>query len=344
MREDIKMRAPFERYRQYIQKEYKRLPEGYYISVVLMRKTESETIFRTEGSAEELTKEIVSAGVAHQKPMTRIMMSKRKQVAVERRTGRELLRKHDLLGKINDKRTNKEKPCMLNTNAPCEQCIDCYLYGFGAGGEGAHKSRVMTDDAYSLDSASQIADKRTFNALYENGTMRHPYTNEASRSIQEDKYIRPQAHFLDIETLKDITLTEFLYVIGNIMRSTRYGALSSRLGRMKNTIVAIALSDCELFSTLELTQAVYDHLFEKYKLKEEDEDELPFPLKDADVFDAILKVIDELQANLFSRKPIWITGEDLKQELRSVQEMFVNEEPIVEALRAQTEAYKKPEE
>jgi CRISPR-associated protein Csc2 len=328
--------AAFEMYTDYLQKRYEKLPRGFYISLILVRKTESETIFRTEGSGEDLVKETVSAGIEHTRRIQRVMMSKRKQVAVERRTGREFLRRSDLLLKAKN-----GKDCLLNTNAPCEQCIDCRLYGFAVGSGGAHRSRVISDDAYSIDSVPQIADKRTFNAIYENGTMRHPDGGAASRSIQRDEYIRPQTHFLDIETLKDVTLTELHYVLGNIMRSTRYGAISSRLGRVSNSVIALAFSDCELFSTLELTQAVYDHLAREQELSasEEDEDELSFPLLDEKVKSAVLASIDRLQGKLFSRTPVWLTGDALQTELQGVQELYANEERIVAALREQSAAY-----
>src|SRR5258708_12980248 len=127
--------------------------------------------------------------------MSRVVISKRKERGVERRKGREFLHKHELL-----KLKKEGKICMLNTNAPCEKCIDCYLYGFAAGGNGAQKSRVFTDDAYSLGSAAQIAAKRTFNATFDNGTMRNPETGKATRNIKRDHYVRPQALFLDIDT------------------------------------------------------------------------------------------------------------------------------------------------
>ena len=78
--------------------------------------------------------------------MRSVIISKRKQTAVERRTGRELLREHGLLKMA---RWQEEQPCALNTNAPCGTCIDCMLYGFAVGGGGAQKSRVMTDESYS---------------------------------------------------------------------------------------------------------------------------------------------------------------------------------------------------
>jgi CRISPR-associated protein Csc2 len=65
---------------------------------------------------------------------------------------------------------------------------------------------------------------------------------------------------LDIEALKDVTVDEVLYACGNVLRSSRYGAISSRIGRVKNTLLAVVFSRMEIFSTLELTQALYDRL------------------------------------------------------------------------------------
>lgn len=130
--------SAFEDYKDYLLERYSNMPKGYYVSLFIIRKTESETIFRTEGSGEELVKETVSAGLVDTTPIRRVVISKRKQTAVERRKGREFLHKHELL------KHNKEgKLCMLNTNAPCEKCIDCYLYGFAAGGNGAPSTRLL---------------------------------------------------------------------------------------------------------------------------------------------------------------------------------------------------------
>jgi CRISPR-associated protein Csc2 len=321
--------SAFEQYQdKYLLKQYSNLPKGYYVSLFIIRKTESEAIFRTEGSGEELVKETVSAGILDTSPIRRVVISKRKQTAVERRMGREFLNKHDLL------RKNKEdKICMLNTNAPCEHCIDCFLYGFAAGGGGAQKSRVFTDDAYSIGSVAQIAARRTFNATYDNGTMRNPDTGEASRSINKDEYVRPQTHFLDIETLKDVTLAELQYVIGNIMRSERYGAISSRIGKMTNKIVAVAFSDCELFSNLELTQDVYD------QLKPKEKTELPFPLLDTAVEDAVVASVDRLMTEVFSQRPVVLTNTALQEELQGVARLYHEQEGFKTTLRNLTDSY-----
>ena len=245
-------------YTNFLLDRYFNLPQGRYVNLIVLRETKSETIFRTEGSGEPLNREFVHAGLTNNEVIPRVVISKRKQTAVERRTGRELLRGFGLLQKHDD-----GTECMLNTNTPCERCIDCWFYGFAAGGGGAQKSRVITEDAFSLLPASSIVDTKTFNALFDNSTMRNPVTGEPSTSLGESEYVKPEAHFLDIEVLKDVTADELVYACGNILRSSRYGAISSRIGRVQNTILAVVFSHAEICSSLELTQASYDRLTEK---------------------------------------------------------------------------------
>src|SRR2546428_2312263 len=244
---------------QFLLNEYHNMPQGKYVNIILIRKTESETIFRTEGSGERLSREYVTTGQVDAQKIYRSVITKRKQTAVERRTGRADSRQTGVPG---------TKKCALNTNKPCGECIDCWLYGYAvgkseAGAEriGTQKSRVITEDAFSILSANQVIGTRTFTGTFEDGTMRNPETKEPSRSIQiDEEYIKPETHYLDIETLKDVTRDEVRYVLGNILRSTRYGAISSKTGRIKNTIAGIVFSHVEIFSTLELTQTVHDIL------------------------------------------------------------------------------------
>ncbi len=302
-------------YAQYLHDHYSNLPYGKYVHLIISRKTESETIFRTEGSGEGLVKELVTAGIQNAQPIRRVMISKRKQTAVERRVGRELLREHELLKMVTVKK--EVQPCSLNTNAPCGDCIDCMLYGFAVGGGGAQKSRVMTDDAYSLGPVAQVTGKRTFNATFDNGTMRNPFTNEASTSINEDEYVLPETHFLDIETLKDVTLGELQYVIGNVLRSSRYGAISSRLGRVRNDLIALIFSDTEIFSNLELTQQVYD-------LLKGSQDELDFPLRDKDVKEHTRTAIERLLARVIGREPLVVQEEALDRVIAETSALYRN--------------------
>ena len=244
---------------------YENFPKGRFVTLLVLRTTHSETIFRTEGSGEPMCSEFVQAGIVDPTIIQRLVMTKRKQVAPERRYGREFLRSHDLLytKTVKEQGEQKEVICSLNTNKPCEMCIDCFLYGFAAGGGGAQKSRIWTEDAFSVLPASDILGTRTINGIYENGTMRlkREEDTKASQSLVPDgEYIKPGVHFLDVVTLKDVTADELRYVTGNILLTTRYGAVSSRVGRMENQILSVFGSITELPSSLELVQAIYDAL------------------------------------------------------------------------------------
>lgn len=234
---------------------YENFPKGRTIGLVVLRTSLSELILRTEGTGEPMCREFVAAGLEEEtrkQVVQRLVMTKRKQVAPERRKGREFLRSHELL------RPNKDNvPCALNTNAPCEMCVDCFLYGFAAGGGGAQKSRVWTEDAFSLLSAGDTISDRTINAIFETGTMRDEKGN-ASTALNTSEYIKPGVHFLDIVTLKDVTADEFRYTVGNILLTSRYGAVSSRVGRMENQILGIFGGIAELPSSLELVQTLHD--------------------------------------------------------------------------------------
>lgn len=304
---------------------YNNYPCGRYVQLFVLRTTRSETIFRTEGTGEPLCREVLSMGG---EVRDHIVMTKRKQVAVERRTGRELLRRHSLLLRPPEAK-EEEAVCSLNTNAPCEQCIDCWLYGYavGVGGGGAQRSRVLTEDAFSLLSADEITDTRTFNATFENGTMRNPETGKSSQALGESEYIRPGSHFLDIQVLRDVTAAELTYVIGNILRSTRYGAISSRIGRMDNEILAIAFSDQELDSNLAWHTATVAGLTE--------EDHHPLP-------DDRARALATASLNAMGHHALgsidWVRDGELTAMLREVRSAYEGE---LTWLREATEAYPK---
>lgn len=326
---------------QFLLKEYHNMPQGKYVNIILIRKTESETIFRTEGSGERLSREYVAAGQVDARKIYRSVITKRKQTAVERRTGRADSRHAGVPG---------ANECALNTNKPCGRCIDCWLYGYAvgkseAGAEriGTQKSRVITEDAFSILSANQVIGTRTFTGTFEDGTMRNPETKEPSRSIQiDEEYIKPETHYLDIETLRDVTRSEVLYVLGNILRSTRYGAISSKTGRIKNTIVGIVFSDVEIFSTLELTQAVHDSLMTKAKkdaAATDIEPELPFPLDDEAVYKAVNEATAELLKKVIGREPVALTLEETNALEQEVRTLYRQPEEFLKQLEA---AYPKP--
>jgi CRISPR-associated protein Csc2 len=228
---------------------------GNYATIFIMRKAESECIFRTD---KEISNEVTLAGMVRRDDngdggaFTRVYLSKRKVIAPERRTGREMLRKLGLLNK-----GEGGEQCSINSDKMCGKCIDCRLYGSAIGSKLSLKSHVVSDEAFSLLSYDDVTDEHTFNALLETGTM----VNEDgthNQALGTDEVVRPGTIFLDIETISDVTMDEFIYILGNILRTKRYGAMSSRIGKMSNTILGIAFSNCELFSNLEWTQSTYD--------------------------------------------------------------------------------------
>ncbi|HRJ40655.1 MAG: type I-D CRISPR-associated protein Cas7/Csc2 [Caldilineaceae bacterium] len=313
-----------QKYAKYLPTAYSNYPRGYYVSLILTRKVEGEAIFRTEGSGEPLNREFVHAGDADQTVIPRVVISKRKQTAVERRTGRELLRRVELLA----------ADAGLNEGEPEPESIDSMIYGYAVGGGGAQKSRVITDDAFSILPATQVVGKRQFNAPFEDGTMRHPETGKPSTSIGTDEYVRPETHFLDIETLKDVTLDELTYVLGNILRSSRYGAVSSRVGKVSNRLLAICFSDCELYSNLELTQTVWDHL------KAMSNGDPTLPLTDENVENAVAQAMDILRQRVIG-KVTAMEASDLTQLHEELQTLYSDEEAIKAMLTTAQAGYKK---
>jgi CRISPR-associated protein Csc2 len=297
-------------YKDFLAESYENFPKGRYVSILLLRKTKSETIFRTESEG-GLNKEFVrgSNGIEQ-----RVLMTKRKQIAVERRTGRELLRRYDKLGGKDD------DVCALNRNNPCGECVDCMVYGFAVGGGGAQKSRVISNDAYSLLPAKKVSDKRTFNALFDNGTMVDPDSGKNSTSLGEVEYIKPGTHFVDIETLKDVTKEELIYILANILRSKRYGAISSKIGKMDNYILGVYFSDCELVSNLELTQEIIGEV----KSTE-------FPLLTEEIKGLAKDKMNESSSNVFG-KVVALEEDRLKELLEEIKAIYSNDEKLEKLL------------
>jgi CRISPR-associated protein Csc2 len=66
--------------------------------------------------------------------------------------------------------------------------------------------------------------------------------------------------FPAVITVRDVTVNLFRYVLGNLIRTRHYGAQTTRTGAMVNHILAVVLTDGEIFSNLKFTQRLYDTL------------------------------------------------------------------------------------
>ena len=233
-------------------------PMGRYAHIILLRVTDSYPLFQTDG---ELNTARVRAGVEHGELLTRLAFFKRKQSTPERLTGRELLRRYNFLSseEAGGKDVGEDGLPICDYNvAFCTQCPDCITYGFAIGNRGSEKSKVITDTAYSLTSYDHSHEAFTLNAPYEDGTMsRH---GEVTSRISEQDHVRPQVIFPAVITARDLTPNLFLYVLNNVLRTRRYGAQTTRTGRVHNHVIAVALTDGEIFSNLLWAQRLYDAL------------------------------------------------------------------------------------
>jgi len=58
-------------------------------------------------------------------------------------------------------------------------------------------------------------------------------------TINKLDHVLPEVIFPTIETLRDPSFEGFIYVVGNLLRTRRYGAQESRTGTMANHIIGI---------------------------------------------------------------------------------------------------------
>src|SRR5438876_1759602 len=233
------------------QQDIPKLPMGKYAHIITLRETNSFALFQTDG---ELNISRVSLGRKEQTPGTRIVLFKRKQSTPERLTGREILRRYGLV-----------ENCKYNTAEFCKRCPDCIYYGFAIGDSGSERSKVLVDSAFSLTGYDMSHQQFTFNAPSENGTMSED--GKMKTALGEQDYVLPQVYFPSVVTIKDPTEAEFIYVLNNILRTKRYGAQNTRTGTVENLVTGIVFADGEIFSNLQLTQALYDALPPEQRVK-----------------------------------------------------------------------------
>ncbi len=254
---------------RWFQPDIPRLRQGKMIQIVLLRETRSYAIFTTEGAV--LDTERLQAGIKARDTLSRVVMFKRKQIAAERRRGKELLREYGVVP-VEDTLTEQKKgkgreavptACRL-MDGVCGRCPDCVLYGFAAvKDEGSQRSRVLTDSAWSVRDYPAIQKYIKLNAIDETVAG-----GVAGSAFAQRDHLLPQVFLPCVETLVDVTAAELVYVLGNIFRTTRYGAESNREGFVRNHLLGIYCSDVELFSNLDLTQLFYDAFVSEEKTRE----------------------------------------------------------------------------
>lgn len=299
-------------------------PAGKYVHFLLIRETESFPLFQTDGSLNVIR---VRAGLRseHQELITRLMIFKRKQSSPERLTGRELLRAEGIIADEGERR------CEYNSAEFCKRCPDCVLYGYAIGDQGAEKSKVYVDTAYSITPYEISHKALSFNALYEHGTMTQQGSGQTRSSFGEQDHVVPQVFFPSIVTLRDPTYPAFLYVLGNLLRTERYGAQETRTGRVYNHLVGVVFANGEIFSNLRWTQAIYDRLPQHDDLLERE---------------AVLRAAQEAYGALIEDEPVVRPWEQLGAEAAAlcaeVTALYRDagrSRALLQALAEQTRAY-----
>lgn len=235
-------------------------PSGSYAHLVMLRITESYPLLQTDG---ELNTTRLAAGRTNAETITRLTMFKRKQTTPERLVGRELLRRYGLISPElaeDDKATHDEqgRPFDEYNERFCQWTPDAIVYGFAIGDSGSERSKVLSDTCYSLTAYDDSHESFTLNAPYESGSMSQ--RGVVTSRFNEQDHVRPQVLFPSVLTARDLTYPLFRYVLNNVLRTRRYGAQTTRTGRIENRIVALVLADGEIFSNLHFTQALYDAL------------------------------------------------------------------------------------
>ena len=301
---------------------FPRLASGNYIHFIMLRHSQSFPVFQTDGI---LNTARTQAGLENNEQISRLVMFKRKQTTPERLAGRGLLRSLNITTADSE---DKDKYCEYNSEKACKKCPDCIIYGFAIGDSGSERSKVYSDSAFSLTSYERSHRSFTFNAPFEGGTMSEG--GEMRSSINELDHVLPEITFPTVETLRDCTYEGFLYVLGNLLRTRRYGAQESRTGTMKNYLVGIAFCDGEIFSNLHFTQALYDAL----------KGDINAPISD------ILIQANTTANNLLNDEPVrktnLIFGSELQELISQVNAIYQDEEKLVETitkLSEQTKTY-----
>lgn len=222
-------------------------PHSNYVNLLVLRELQSHAVFTTNGQDADIASVPVSDG-----DYSPGLMFMRKQTGSDRRVGKALQRDLGLFGE-------DEHECTMQVNEMCQDCPECILYGSAASSSDqalSITSRVMYDTAYTLRDASVVIDEKFQNAPGDD------YAKSAEATIREPDFFEPGTLFPSVVTLHDATPAEVAFVLGITSQNKRYGATTSRLGRVANHVLSVYVGSEEGPANLELTRGAIDRLVE----------------------------------------------------------------------------------
>lgn len=216
-------------------------PQSNYTNILVLRELQSHAVFTTNGEDADIASVALGDG-DERTEFSPGLMFMRKQTGSDRRTAKAIQRDLGLFADAEDE-------CTMQVNEMCQDCPECVLYGSAAGEDAISiTSRVRYDTAYTLRDASVVIDEKFQNAPGDD------YAKSAEPTIREPDFFEPGTLFPSVVTLRDATPAEVAFVLGVTRRNKRYGATTSRLGRVNNHILGVYVGSEEGAANLELTR------------------------------------------------------------------------------------------
>jgi len=220
-------------------------PRSNYVNLLVLRELQSHAVFTTNGQDADIAS--VPVGDGDYSPG---LMFMRKQTGSDRRVGKALQRDLGLFDEDEDE-------CTMQVNEMCQDCPECILYGSAASSgdqELSITSRVMYDTAYTLRDASVVIDEKFQNAPGDD------YAKSAEATIREPDFFEPGTLFPSVVTLHDATPAEVAFVLAITRQNKRYGAATSRLGRVANHVLGVYVGSEEGPANLDLTRGTIERI------------------------------------------------------------------------------------
>jgi CRISPR-associated protein Csc2 len=215
-------------------------PTMNYVNIVVVRELDSHAIFTTNGEDGDITSIRIPVNEEEVLRYTPGMMFMRKQTGSDRRTGKAIQR--ELL--------DYDESDTMKINEMNQHSVESALYGSAASSDDVDigvTSRVMYDTAFTVRDSSTCITSKFQNAPGDE------YAKGSTSGIREPDFFTPGTIIPSVITLRDVTPAEVAFVIAITQRNKRYGASTTRLGRVNNHIVGIYTGNEEGPSNKELT-------------------------------------------------------------------------------------------
>jgi CRISPR-associated protein Csc2 len=217
-------------------------PGTNYTTILVLRELESHAVFTTNGEDADIASLSV-VGDGETIEYSPGLMFMRKQTGSDRRVGKAIQR--ELL--------DYDEPDTMEVNDMNFYSVESALFGSAASSGDVNlgvTSRVMYDSAFTVRDATACIDEKFQNAPGEG------YGKGSTPAIREPDFFEPGSLFPCAITLRDATPAEVAFVMAITRRNKRYGAATTRLGRVKNHVLGMYVGSEEGPSNRELTSSV----------------------------------------------------------------------------------------